>query len=541
MDRRTEEDHTRDPVLIVLREAMPGSGHVPSPSELSVEVQNQRQVASRDLGMLALLALALVLLHTLTNGLYPFYRDELATLDDARHLAWGYVVYPPMTPFLGRLALELFGASPTGLRLFSALAQALVLLLTGLTAREIGGRRPAQLVAAFAAAIAPPALFTGGFVSYTSFDYLWWITVAYFVVRLLRSDDPRWWVAIGAAIGAGMMTKYTMIYLVAGVVAGVLLTPARRYLRSPWLWCGAVIAALVWSPNLVWLIQHHFVSLDYLKSIHARDVRWGRADYFLLNQFWRCTNVVTVPLWGAGFWYLFATRDGKRYRPLGWMYVVPLVAFLASRAREYYLAPAYPMLLAAGAVWGERWTRTLSARAAATVRGTAWQSIAVSGLLTAAVILPLAPVGSGWWRLADSINGNFGYSVGYREMVETVARIRDSLPAAQRPRIGVLAGDDGEAGAVDLYGPAYGLPRAIGGMNTYWFRGYGDPPPETVIVVGMSRSFVDRSFASCEVAGRLANRYGVVNHAIAGYEDVFVCRQLRQSWPEFWKHFQYYG
>ena len=520
---------------------MPGSGPFPSPSELSAEDRNHRQVAIRDLGILALLALALVLLHTLTNGRYAFYRDELATLDDARQLAWGYVVYPPMTPFLSRVALELFGASPRGFRLFPAVAQGLVLLLTGLAARELGGSRQAQIVAALAAAIAPPALFLGGFVSYTSFDYLWWITVAYLMIRLLKSDDPRWWVAIGAAIGAGMMTKYTMGYLVAGVVAGVLLSPARRYMRSPWPWCGAFAAVLIWSPNLAWQIQHHFVSLDYLKSIHARDVHWGRADYFLLNQFWRCTNVVTVPLWGAGLWYLFATPEGKRYRPLGWMFVVPLVAFLASRAREYYLAPAYPVLLAAGAVWGERWTNTLSARAAATVRGTAWQSMAVSGLLAAAVILPLAPTGSRCWRLADSINGNFGYSVGYREMIETVARIRDSLPVGQWTRIGILAGDDGEAGAIDLYGPAYGLPRAIAGMNTYWFRGYGDPPPETVIVVGMSRAFVDRSFASCELAGRLTNRYGVVNHAIAGYEDVFVCRQLRQSWPEFWKHFQYFG
>jgi len=539
MDWRTEEDQTRDPLSIVLREIMPGS--VPSPSELSVEDRNHRQVAIRDLGVLALLALALVLLHALTNGLYPFYRDELATLDDARHLAWGYVVYPPLTPFFGRVALELFGTSPRGFRFFVAVAQGLVLLLTGLAARELGGKRPAQLVAALAAAIAGPALFTGSFVSYTSFDYLWWVVVAYFTIRLLRSGDPRWWVAIGAAIGAGMMTKYTMAYLAAGVVAGVILTPARRSLRNPWLWCGAALAALVWLPNLLWQVQHHFVSLDYLKSIHARDIRWGRADYFLLNQLWKSANVVTVPLWCAGLWYLFRTPEGRRYRVLGWMYVVPLVAYAASRAREYYLAPAYPMLLAAGAVWGEHWMSTLSVRAAARVHRVTRRAMAISGLAVAAVILPIAPLNSWWWRVADSINGNFNYSVGYQDMVETVAKVRDSLPVQERAGVGILAGDDGEAGAVDLYGPAYGLPRAISGMNSNWLRGYGDPPPETVIVVGMTRTFVDRNFAACEVAGHLTNRYGVVNRAIGGYDDVFVCRQLRQPWPEFWRHFQYFG
>jgi len=174
------------------------------------------------------------------------------------------------------------------------------------------------------------------------------VLVAYFVIRLLKSDDPHWWVAIGAAIGLGMLTKYTMSFLVSGVVGGVLLTPARRYLRSPWLWCGAAVAVLVMLPNMVWQIQHHFVSFEFLKSIHARDIRWGWTNGFLLNQFWKCANTATVPLWCAGLWYLFAVPDGKRFRLLGWMYVVSLLAFLFAKGRDYYLAPAYPMLLAAG-------------------------------------------------------------------------------------------------------------------------------------------------------------------------------------------------
>src|SRR5271157_6108944 len=188
----------------------------------------QRAVSS-DLGILILVALAGILLHTLTNGQYGFHRDELLTLNNARHLEWGYVVYPPMTPFLGRVELELFGTSLRGFRFFAAVSQGLVLLLTGLAARELGGKREAQLVAALATAIAGPALVAGWFLGYTSFDYLWWVVVAYSVIRLLKSDDPRWWVAVGAAIGLGMMTKYAMAFLLAGVVGGVLLTPARRY------------------------------------------------------------------------------------------------------------------------------------------------------------------------------------------------------------------------------------------------------------------------------------------------------------------------
>ena len=156
--------------------------------------------------------------------------------------------------------------------------------------------------------------------------------------------------------------------------------------------------------------------------------------------------------------------------------------------------------------------------------------------------LPIAPLNSGWWRVADRLNGgNFNMQIGWPELVETVAKIRDSLPVQERARLGILAGDEGEAGAVNLYGPAYGLPRAISGMNSNWLRGYGDPPPQTVIVLGERRDFVEQNFESCELAGRLTNRYGIENATIAGYADVFVCRNLRQPWPEFWKHFRYYG
>jgi Dolichyl-phosphate-mannose-protein mannosyltransferase len=495
-----------------------------------------------DSGILILLALAVILLHTLTNGRYGFHRDELLTLDNARHLAWGYVVYPPLTPFIARVEMELFGTSLRGFRFFAALSQGLVLLLTGLAVRQLGGKRLAQLVAALAVAIGGHSLVSGWFLSYTSFDYLWWVLMAYFVICLLKSDDPRWWVPVGATIGVGMMTKYTMGFLVLGLAGGVLLTPARRYLRKPWLWCGATVALLVWLPNLRWQIQHHFITLEFLKSIHARDIRWGWTNGFLLNQFWKCANPVTVPLWCAGLWYVFAMPDGKRYRILGWMYVVPLLALFVAKGRDYYLSPAYPMLLAAGAVRGERWLGSLSAQAASTIRRINWRAFAVSGLISAGVTLPLAPVNSAWWRVADRLNGgDFNIQIGWPDLVETVAKVRDSVPVAQRTRLGILAGDVGQAGAVNLYGPGHGLPRAIGGMNSDWLRGYGDPPPETVIVIGMHRDFLDRNFESCELAGHLTNRYGIVNRSIDGYADVFLCQHLRQPWPEFWKHLRCFG
>src|SRR5262249_15050658 len=157
--------------------------------------------------------------HLRTGNYYGFHRDELATLDDARHLAWGYIAYPPITPFFARLSLALFGTSLVGFRFFAAVAQAIAVVLTGLMARDMGGGRGAQLVAA--AASIPFGLAAGALMQYVSFDYLCWVLTAYCVVRLLASEDPRWWLAIGSSIGLGMMAKYTMGFFALGIVAGV--------------------------------------------------------------------------------------------------------------------------------------------------------------------------------------------------------------------------------------------------------------------------------------------------------------------------------
>jgi 4-amino-4-deoxy-L-arabinose transferase-like glycosyltransferase len=488
------------------------------------------------------IGLAFTLLHIATSSRYGFHRDELLTYSNATHLDWCYVVYPPLTAWLGRVELALFGPNLVGFRLFAAIAIGLLIVLTGLTARVLGGGRCAMMVAAVAAAIAGPIVFSGSFFSYMTLDLLWWVAVAWCVACLLRSADPRWWLGIGAAIGLGMLSKYTMAFLVAGLLGGMLLTPNRRYLRSPWFWGGVGIAVVLVLPVTEWQFHHHFVGLDWMRSIHARDVRGGRTDYFVLNQFWKATNPITAPLWLAGLWFLFATPAGKPFRMIGWMYVIPLVLFFIARGRDYYLTPAYPMLLAAGAAWGERRLALLTPRSQIAALRTTWISVAIAGLISFALVAPVAPINSAWWRVADAVAGNFNMEIGWPELAATVARVRDSLPAADRAALGILAADEGEAGAVNLYGRAHGLPQAISGMNSNWLRGYGNPPPQTVIAVGFTREELDQIFASCSWAASLPRPYGIENETIGPHRsEVWVCHEVRGSWPSFWKHFQYYG
>jgi 4-amino-4-deoxy-L-arabinose transferase-like glycosyltransferase len=490
-----------------------------------------------DIGVLLLLALALFTLHLCTNGQYGFHRDELEIVDNARHLDWSFVNYPPLTPFVTRVALELFGATLLGVRLFSALAAALMLLLTGLMARELGGARFTQIIAAAAAAIAPVAFAGGALLTYSTFDYLWWVLIAYLMIRLLKSDDPRWWLGIGAVIGLGLLTKYTIGLLVAGIAVGTLLTPARRHLRSPWLWGGAALALLLCLPNLIWQAQHNFIALEFLSAIHARDIRIGRTAGFLSEQVIFATSPTTLPLWAAGLIYYFCTPNGKRYRALGWMFIVPAALLFALEGRSYYLAPAYPMLIAAGAVAWAKWLGRLATRTRNLVRGLALGALAVGAAGSAILALPIAPIHSDIWQFTSETHDLFIEQIGWPELVETIAGIYAALPDEDKAQAGILAGNYGEAGAINLYGPAYGLPEAISGVNSYWLRGYGDPPPQVLIVLDRHRN---SAFETCELAGRITNRYGVENEE-TGHATIHLCRRLRLPWPVFWESLKSFG
>jgi hypothetical protein len=311
---------------------------------------------------------------------------------------------------------------------------------------------------------------------------------------------------------------------------GVLVTREWRWLTQRWVWLGAGVALLLWLPNLVWQFQHGFVSLEFLSAIHARDVAVGRTQGFLPEQLFVSTNPLTLPLWIPGLWFYLFSREGRPCRLLAWLYLVPFVLLLVAQGRSYYLGPAYPVLIAAGSVVVERW---LAARGQVVRR--VGQTLVAIGLVLAwavgtALSLPIAPIGSGLWNVTSKVNDNFAEEVGWPDLVATVASIYHQLPAGSA---GILAGNYGEAGAIDLYGPAYGLPPPISGADSYWYRGYPDPPPPTLIVLGYSANQLSALFTSCEPAGQVTNQYGVKNEETS-HPQIFVCRDPLQPWPALW-------
>ncbi len=494
-----------------------------------------------DFGILILLALASVVVHMATNGQYGFHRDELQTLDDARHLDWGFVAYPPITPVIGRLELALFGTSLIGFRFFAAVAVSAAMVIAGLIAKELGGGRREQVLAAMATCVAPVALAQGAVFQYVSFDYLWGVLATYFLVRLCKTGDGRWWLATGLALGLGMETRYTAGFLTLGIVAGVLLTDARKYLLSKWLWVGVGISAVLCLPNVIWQAQHHFISLDFLKHLHERDVRQGRNNGFLLGQIYLCVNLVTVPLTFLGFRSLLWSEEGKRYRLLGWTVLATFLLFWIAKARFYYTAPIYPAVLAAGSVAFGNWMKTAKPATARFVNGLQWAATILNGAVFAVFVMPIAPFGGAVWRVTSKLHDQFREQIGWTELAENVARIYNALPAEERAHTGILAGNYGEGGALNLYGPALGLPHAMAGTNSFWYRGYDPREPQIVIVVGLEREEADAKFVSCTVAGKNSNKYDVENEESRDHPDILLCRGLKGMWPEFWAHFQRYG
>ncbi len=500
-------------------------------------VESSALAKTSDLAVLCAIAAAFALLHIATNGRYGFHRDELQFLSDARHLDWGFVAYPPFTPFVERVAFGLFGLSLTGLRLFSVIAQATVILVCGLMARDLGGGRLAQVTTALAIGLSGLPLFEATEFQYTTFSYFWWILVCWFTIRLLKSENPRWWLAIGTAVGFGLLSKYSVVFFIAGLLAGLVFTSTRRYLRGPWFWAGAGIALLIFLPNLIWLARHDFISYHFLQHIHARDVGEGRADGYWKGQVLLDINAFAMPLWITG---LIVCLRSSRYRMLAWMYAVPVLMFWIGKGRFYYVAEAYPALVAMGAVVAERWLAARPVWLRRSVGIVFFVGLFVFGGYYAAVLIPLAPSGP-LRTFALSRSGDLREEIGWNDLTREVAAVRDSLPPQQQASYGILVGNYGEAGAIENLGAAYHLPPPISLTNSFYLRSYPAVPPSTLIVVGWSREQVDRELTGCRVAGHNGNAEGVKNEESADHPDIFVCGPPRKPWPDFWRDNQRFG
>jgi hypothetical protein len=518
------------------------------------------------------LAGAKLLFHLLIAGRYGIFRDELYYLACSEHLAWGYVDQPPLIALIAWLSRHALGTSLLGLRLLPALAGAGLVWLTGRFTRELGGGRFAQALAAVAAFAVPIFLVFHHWLTMNAFEPLFWLGAAWCVARAINTGDGRYWLWFGALVGLGLENKYTVIFLAFGIVIGLLLTSHRRFLKNKWIWLGALVALLIFLPNLLWLIKHDFPFLQLMHNIResGRDVARGPIA-FLADQA-MIMNPILAPLWVAGLLWLFFGKEGRRYQIFGWAYVVMLVAFIGLKGKNYYLASAYPFLFAAGAIAFERLTRRRLQSAAAGGSMTldsaqlpaAPRSADFAGApadfkwlravyVTAIVLITvaLAPLSSpllspeSYIRYQKALGLEppksenqptgplpqfFADEFGWEEMTREVAKVYYALPADERAQTAIFANSYGQAGAIDFFGSKYGLPKAISNHQNYWYWGPREYSGATVIVLGSDGKGDREHFEKVEVVGHTFHPYSRRDE----HFPIVLCRGLNQDLHTLW-------
>lgn len=476
-------------------------------------------------GIVASLASIKLALHLATNHAYGFHRDELYYLVCGRHLAWGYVDHPPLTPLLARLVEMAVGSSVTGLRFAPAACGALMVVLAALIAREMGGRTWAQGLAALTVLLSPIYLLTNNLFQTVTFDQVAWVACSLLVVRILRTGQGPWWLAVGAAAGIGLLAKYTMLVFGVGLVVGLVLTRHRQHFKSRWLWLGGAAAALIVLPNVIWQIRHGWPTLTFMANNSARAAAEFPLPAFLALQpvF---IGVASVPLFLAGLAFLFG-RQGAPFRPIGWLAVSVLVVFAAAGGKPYYPAPIYPVVLAAGAVAIE----ALAARRHwQTLRYVIPLLLVLGNAPAIGIMLPLVSRETYAAHQDAWPHQEFAETIGWESLAADVARAFDALPAPERARAGLYADAYGEAAALDVLGARLGLPRATSGHNSYYL--WGPPDTDVVVAVAGSRASLGRIFEDVEEVSPVASVSGVRNEAST--KSIFICRRPRLPWPELW-------
>jgi 4-amino-4-deoxy-L-arabinose transferase-like glycosyltransferase len=472
----------------------------------------------------------------LTAGRYGYHRDELYFLQAGHHLAWGYVDQPPLTPLVARLISAMAPDSLIALRLPSALAAGLVVLLTGLIARELGAPRRAQLLAAACMAMSALLLAVGHLLSTSTFDLLVWTAISWLVVRVLRGGDQRLWLGVGLLAGVGLLNKTLVAFLAAGLVIAVLTVGPRDILRNRWLWVGAAITLVIWSPNLAWQASHGWPQLELSKAIAAGSSgtsvdRAAFVPYQLV-----LISPLLVPVWLVGLVRLLRDPALRRVRAFGWTYLLLLVVFVATGGKPYYLGGLYPVLLAAGAEPTLSWLHRGRERVRRFLLGTA---LTVGGVVSSLLMLPLVPASLLHATPVVAINYDAGETVGWPRFAAEIAAVYRELPDDDRARAVLLTRNYGEAGALDRYGPRLGLSPAYSGHNSYWSWG---PPPETggpVIAVGLPEERLQPFFGQVRLAGRIDNGLAVDNDEQGA--PIWICRRQLLPWAQIWPQLRRLG
>jgi Dolichyl-phosphate-mannose-protein mannosyltransferase len=504
----------------------------------------QEQVHAAESRMAWTIGLIGFLLQMCFNGRYGYFRDELYFLACSDHLAFGYVDFAPLIAWLARGSRILFGDSLHAIRLLPAMAFGAEVALTGFITRELGGKRWAIFLACISVLLTPVILGNGTRLAMNPIEPLFWMGCIYVLLLAINRDQSRLLLWCGVLLGFGLLNKHSTIFFLGALVVGLLLTSERRLFMTRWFWIAAVIAFCIALPNVIWQVVHHFPTLEDLRNVKATHKNIELPPLAFLHQQIEMLNPCSIFVWLGGLLYILFHPTAKRYRFMGFAYIVFLVAMMILKGKDYYLAPIYPMLFAAGGVLWETVIRTYS--------GFRWVRYAIptvviaAGLVAMPLTLPILPPAKipGYMHalgiemsrtengMVSSLPQHFADEFGWPEMVAKLADVYHALPAKQQAKTAILAGNYGGAGAVDFFGPKYGLPKSISAHQNYYYWGPREYTGESVILLEWDLDDAQHWCESVDVGPRNDPALGM------GWEhyNFFVCNNFKepmaQAWPK---------
>ena len=493
------------------------------------------------------LGLSTLVIHLIANNQYGVFRDELYFIVCGEHPAWGYVDQPPLVPLVAGASHVLFGTALLPLRLLPALAMTVTVALTAEFTRLIGGGRFAQWLAGLCVVTGSVFLVNGLLLTTDVLQCVTWLGCAWCLAKLGRSGDQRWWLAFGAIVGISLLSKYLIIFFLVGLAVGVLATPLRRSLARPWLYLGALIAFACAAPSVIWQAHNGWPFLELGKAgMNGKNLPLSPLGFLAQQVFF--AGVATFPVWMLGLWRLTVRPPLAALRALPIAYAVTFALFVGLHGKAYYLTPIYPALFAGGALAIETWLKR------PLFRGAVIAVIAAFGIMLAPFAIPVLPV-EAYIRYAAALGlgkslaatekqklgvlpQQYADMFGWPEMAARVAAVYDALPPADRAKAVFFGNNYGEAGAIDVYGPALGLPPAISGHNNYYLWGPRGHDGSVVIVLGRDPARYAPYYGSVEAAGTIDTPLAMP------YETgltIYVLRQPKVSlvanWPQL-KHYE---
>lgn len=519
----------------------------------AMDASAERNWASN--GMLAVAGIAAFsfVLHMVFNGRYGYFRDEFDYIICGNHPAWGYVDQPPLLPILSRIFRAIFGDSLRSIRLLPVVSASALILLTGVITRELGGKRFAVGLSALTILIAPIYL-SGGSLLTTNccLEVLLWTGCAYFAILAVRPavkhDQPRYWLWFGVVAGIGMQEKYSIAVLGFAIVVGLLLTGQRRFLLNKWMWLGGAAAFLIFLPNLLWNIAYHWPFVELMRNIKAsgRDVVLSPWEYF--SQQVLLLYPGSALFWITGVVAFLAARRFKPYRFLGWAYLISFAVFVILKGKNYYLAPIYPVYLAAGCVviddaidrirqtWLKPVLVVLSLAGGAVFAPLAVPILPIEQFIPYMQRLPIRVPRSEHSHMRVVLPQHYADQFGWNDIVDEVVVAWNKIPNEDRRDCGIFAQDYGQAGAIDFLGPQYGLPQSLSGHQTWWLWGPRGYSGNCLIVLDDDRETLEGLFERVEFVGTSRDN----PYALERQVPVFICRgakfgSLTQLWPRLKK------